>query len=369
MSFYDQYQGRRVLVTGHTGFKGAWLCEWLTMLGAEVFGYALPPEEGSLFTQLELASRIHHQAADIRDLPTLVATVKAVRPDLVFHLAAQALVRASYADPVTTYATNVMGTVNVLEAVRLAGHPCAVIVVTSDKCYENRESGRDYREEDPMGGHDPYSSSKGAAELVVASYRKSFFSQTSAVRVASVRAGNVIGGGDYACDRIVPDCIRALSAGEPVCVRNPAAVRPWQHVLEPLGGYLWLGARLQGAGVSSRAASQFSLSTAFNFGPAAASHRSVRELVEEMLLHWPGEWRDVSQPGALHEASLLHLSAEKARRMLGWEPTWNFEETIAATVDWYRAVAGDAGTARFLCQEQIHHYTLSAKEAAIAWTP
>lgn len=356
-----------MLVTGHTGFKGAWLCEWLTLLGADVFGYALPPEEGALFTQVELAARMHHREADIRDLATLCAAVKSIRPDLIFHLAAQALVRPSYADPVGTYATNVMGTVNLLEAVRLAGHPCAVIVVTSDKCYENRERFQEYREEDPMGGHDPYSSSKGAAELVVASYRKSFFSQTSAVRVASVRAGNVIGGGDYASDRIVPDCIRALTAGRPVRVRNPAATRPWQHVLEPLGGYLWLGARLQGAGAHSTATS--ALNTAFNFGPAAGSHRSVRELVEEMLLHWPGEWQDASQPGALHEASLLHLSADKARRMLGWEPTWNFEETIAATVDWYRAVAADAAAARFLCQEQIHHYTLSAKEAAIAWTP
>jgi CDP-glucose 4,6-dehydratase len=366
MSFSNQYAGRRVLVTGHTGFKGSWLCEWLTLLGADVFGYALPAEEGALFTQIELAARIHHQEADIRDLATLCAVVKSSRPDLIFHLAAQALVRPSYADPVKTYATNIMGTVNLLEAVRLAGHPCAVVVATSDKCYENQERLQEYREEDAMGGHDPYSSSKGAAELVVASYRKSFFSQTSAVRVASVRAGNVIGGGDYASDRIVPDCIRALSAGRPVRVRNPAATRPWQHVLEPLGGYLWLGARLQGEGADSSANS--ALNTAFNFGPAAGSHRSVRELVEEMLLHWPGEWQDASQPSGLHEASLLHLSADKVRRMLGWEPTWNFEETIAATVDWYRAVAADAGAAHFLCHEQIHHYTLSAKEAAIAWT-
>jgi CDP-glucose 4,6-dehydratase len=246
MSFGSIYKGKRVLITGHTGFKGAWLAEWLVALGAEVTGFALPPPSTpSLFDQLGLKTRLRHLEGDVRDLPAVRAALAASQPDFVFHLAAQPLVRLSYSQPVETYATNIMGTVNVLEAVRLAGLPCVVVAITTDKCYENKEWVHSYREEDPMGGYDPYSSSKGAAELVIASYRRSYFSApNSPVKLASARAGNVIGGGDWALDRIVPDCIRALASGTPIPVRNKIATRPWQHVLEPLSGYLWLGACL-----------------------------------------------------------------------------------------------------------------------------
>ena len=249
MAFGNIYRGKRVLVTGHTGFKGSWLCEWLLALGADVTGLALPPPTSpALFDQLGLASRVKDRRGDIRDLATVRAAVEAARPDFVFHLAAQPLVRLSYAQPVETYATNIMGTVHIMEAVRLAGIACTVVVVTTDKCYENHERAHAYREDEPMGGHDPYSSSKGAVELVVSAYRRSYFSAPdSPVRLASARAGNVIGGGDWALDRIVPDCIRSLQRGEAIPVRNRHATRPWQHVLEPLSGYLWLAARLAGA--------------------------------------------------------------------------------------------------------------------------
>ncbi len=246
MLFANAYQGKRVLITGHTGFKGAWMTEWLLSLGAEVTGFSLPPPSTpSLFDQLGLSTRINHIQGDVRDQSAVLAALEQAKPDLVFHLAAQPLVRLSYAQPLETYATNVMGTVNILESIRLLNNKCSVICITTDKCYENKEWIHSYREEDPMGGHDPYSSSKGAAELVIASYRRSYFSSSdSPIKLASARAGNVIGGGDWALDRIVPDCIRALKRGESIPVRNRIATRPWQHVLEPLSGYLWLGACL-----------------------------------------------------------------------------------------------------------------------------
>ncbi len=303
MPFGNIYGGKRVLLTGHTGFKGAWLAEWLLALGAEVTGFALlPPTEPALFDQLGLSARLRHVVGDVRDLAAVRRVVEETKPDFVFHLAAQPLVRLSYDQPVETYATNVMGTVNVLEAVRLAARPCTVVAVTTDKCYENKEWVHSYREEDPMGGHDPYSSSKGAAELVIAAYRRSFFcTQSSApsaqlppIRLASVRAGNVIGGGDWALDRIVPDCIRSLQRGEPVPVRNKIATRPWQHVLEPLSGYLWLGACLANPPLSAfgsqPSAPSSQLASAFNFGPALSSNRTVAELVQEVIKQWPGRW-------------------------------------------------------------------------------
>jgi CDP-glucose 4,6-dehydratase len=250
----------------------------------------------------------------------------------VFHLAAQPLVRQSYAEPLETYATNVMGTVNVLEAVRLAQRPCVVLAITTDKCYENREEVYSYQEEDRLGGHDPYSSSKAAAELVISAYRSSFFSGSSNIRLASVRAGNVLGGGDWALDRIVPDCIRALQAGRAIAVRNRLSTRPWQHVLEPLSGYLLLGAEMHASADDRLDA----LCSAFNFGPDLTSNRSVAELVEEVLKHWPGAWKDETDPSAVHEAGLLNLSSGKALRLLRWRPVWAFEETIARTTQWYR---------------------------------
>ena len=270
---FESYKEKRVFVTGHTGFKGSWLCEMLLAVGAEVYGYALkPPTKPALFNQLKLAKRIKaHVIGDVRDLKALTAAVRAAKPDFIFHLAAQPLVRLSYKEPVETFETNVMGTVNLLEAVRrCAGKQCSVVCITTDKCYENRETARPYREDDPMGGYDPYSCSKGCDELAIASYRRSFFNGAdSPVWLASARAGNVIGGGDWALDRIVPDCMRALDRGEKIAVRNKTSTRPWQHVLEPLAGYLTLGAALAARQDYEKVAG------GFNFGPDPKANRTV----------------------------------------------------------------------------------------------
>ena len=343
----ESYRGKKVLVTGHTGFKGSWLCEWLLALGAEVHGYALePPTRPSLFNQLKLAKRItSHTIGDVRDLDLLVRTMRRVKPDFVFHLAAQPLVRLSYEKPAETFDTNVMGTVNVLEAARRIGcngrtqfgHQISVVCITTDKVYENNEKGRPFRETDPFGGHDPYSASKGACEIVISSYRRSFFgTPDSPVWVASARAGNVIGGGDWAKDRIVPDAMRALAKGEAIPVRNKVSTRPWQHVLEPLGGYLTLGA------VLAKRERFDEVCGGFNFGPDPKANRTVKELVEEMLKWRKGTWVDKSDPHAVHEAGLLNLDIRKARKVLGWKPRWDFEETVKNTVQWYAAVANGA---------------------------
>ena len=370
MSFADTYRGKRVLVTGHTGFKGSWLCEWLLALGADVTGLALPPATTpALFDELWLSGRMKDRRGDIRDLATVRAAVDAARPDFVFHLAAQPLVRLSYAQPVETYATNIMGTVHVLEAVRLAGIRCAVVVVTTDKCYENTERAHAYHEDEPMGGHDPYSSSKGATELVVSAYRRSFFSALdSPVKLASARAGNVFGGGDWALDRIVPDCIRSLQRGEIIPVRNRHATRPWQHVLEPLSGYLWLGAALTDPQVSDLRFQVSDYASAFNFGPTPEATRPVAALVEEVLKHWPGKWEDRTEPKAVHEATLLSLSIEKAARVLGWKPAWDFPTTITHTVEWYRAVSADASVAASHTRWQIAAYEAAARALNLTWT-
>lgn len=362
-AFAQAYRGKRVLLTGHTGFKGAWLAEWLLALGADVTGYSLPPPTNpSLFGQLGLASRLHHLEGDIRDLPKLRQTTESVRPDFVFHLAAQPLVRLSYREPVETYSTNVMGTVNVLEAVRLAGRPCTVVAITTDKCYENREQPHGYREEDAMGGHDPYSSSKGAAELVISAYRRSYFSgPDSVIRLASARSGNVLGGGDWAEDRIVPDCIRALQRGEAIPVRNKVSTRPWQHVLEPLSGYLTLGAQLSAGAPAS------ALASAFNFGPDPTADRTVADLVLEVLKTWPGRWEDKSDPRAVHEAGRLSLNTEKAHQLLGWQPVWAFPDTIAQTVRWYREAADQPASIHALTTGQIAAYTAAAQARGLSW--
>jgi CDP-glucose 4,6-dehydratase len=340
------YSGKRVLVTGHTGFKGAWLCEWLLALGAEVHGVALPPLKPSLFESLDLAARIKHNVLDIRDAAALEAKIGEVRPEFIFHLAAQALVRVSYREPAATFATNVLGTANVLEAVRVSGLACSIVAVTTDKCYENDGAAhggaahggiaRSFKESDPLGGHDPYSASKAAAEIVIASYRDSFFAHGTDVALASARAGNVVGGGDWAGDRLVPDCMRALSAARPIPVRNPAFTRPWQHVLEPLGGYLLLGAKLEEARRKKSAEEIARYAQAFNFGPEPDANRSVRDLVGEVLRHWPGAWEQVPQEKHLAEAPLLSLAIDKAKATLGWAPRWDFSTTVAQTVAWYR---------------------------------
>ena len=362
MPFAEIYRGKRVLITGHTGFKGAWLAEWLLALGAEATGLALPPNTlPSIFDELGLEQRMHHHVGDIRDLAVVRQTVEAAQPDFVFHLAAQPLVRLSYEQPVETYAINVLGTVHLLEAVRLANHPCTVVVVTSDKCYENREWTYGYREEDSMGGYDPYSSSKGAAELAINAYRRSYFSAPdSPIRLASARAGNVIGGGDRAMDRMVPDCIRALQRGESIPVRNKAATRPWQHVLEPLSGYLQLAATIHSASLNS-------LSGAFNFGPALTSNRTVAELVHEVLKHWPGRWEDKGDPKAVHEAKLLNLATDKAFHFLNWRPVWTFEQTVEQTVFWYRQCTAQVTEVPALTSRQIADYTFAAKTQGIPW--
>jgi len=371
MSAFQTYRSRRVLVTGHTGFKGAWLAEWLLQLGAEVTGIALaPPTTPALFDQLRLAGRLTDIRADIRDREAVRAALRDAAPDIVFHLAAQPLVRLSYAEPVETFATNVLGTVHLLDAIRLergaaGARPLAVVVVTSDKCYENREWLYGYRETDPLGGHDPYSASKGCAEIVAAAYRRSFFTpRVAPVALATARAGNVIGGGDWAADRIVPDCVRALAAGEPVRVRNPAATRPWQHVLEPLAGYLSLGARLFENAVlpaAERAEPRRQcFEDAFNFGPATPSNRAVGDLVAEFLRHWPGGRSEVASAAAApHEAGRLCLSADKAFHLLGWQPVWGFDETVAKTAWWYRAAAAGADAAP-LTRAQIADYMRAA---------
>ncbi len=352
------FGGRRVFVTGHTGFKGSWLCEWLLSLGAEVAGYSLAPETSpALFERLGLADRLRHRLADIREPGTLARAIADFAPDCVFHLAAQPIVRLAYERPLETFATNVQGTAHVLEALRALRQPCVAVLVATDKCYENLETDHAYEESDRLGGFDPYSASKAASELVVASYRRSFFADPAKIAVASGRAGNVIGGGDWAADRIVPDAVRALTEGKEIAVRNPASTRPWQHVLEPLSGYLVLGARLLLKRVPE-------LCTAFNFGPAAESTRTVRQLVDEVLTHWPGHWRDASDPNAPHEARLLRLSIEKAARVLNWRPVWTFAECVRHTIEWYRAPADHA---RAITTTQIATYTRRAGDLQLPW--
>ena len=351
------WAGRRVLLTGHTGFKGSWLLLWLQELGAQVWTFALEPESSpNLFRELVTARPAghgwHNQIGDLADLEALKVLVLRAQPEVVFHLAAQPLVRRSYRDPLGTWSTNVMGSLHLLEALKPLQHACAVVMVTTDKVYENREWDYGYRECDRLGGHDPYSASKAGAEIAIASWRSSFCGhgthQTPYLRIATARAGNVIGGGDWATDRIVPDAIRALSLGEPIAVRNPEATRPWQHVIEPLAGYLRLA--------ESLTEDPQPPCEAFNFGPSLASNRPVGDLVATILEHWPGEWLDQRDPTAPHEASLLHLQIDKARQRLGWRPRWDYATTLARTVGWYRS-HHHGTTALECCLADLNTYT------------
>ena len=319
-----------MFVTGHTGFKGAWLCLWLTDLGAEVTGFALPPPtRPSLFEVARVADRVRHVLGDIRDPEAVRSAVADARPDIVIHMAAQSLVRESYAAPTETWDVNVMGTIHVLEALRGAGGARAVVCVTSDKCYENRESGRAYVEEDPMGGHDPYSSSKGAAELAAAAWRRSFLAGQG-VGVATARAGNVIGGGDWAKDRLVPDLLDGFAQGRRPRVRFPDAVRPWQHVLEPLDGYLRLAEALFNGSPGA--------AEGWNFGPDEADARPVRWIADRLARLWGhGAGWDVTGEPQPHEAQMLRLDCAKARDRLGWTPTWGLDAALERTVAWRRA--------------------------------
>jgi CDP-glucose 4,6-dehydratase len=342
------WRGRKVLVTGHTGFKGAWLVAWLDRLGADVTGFALePPTRPSLFESARLRERCTDRRGDVRDLDAVTAAVASAKPEVVLHLAAQPLVRASYQEPVATFATNVQGTVHVLEAVRKVGGVRAVVVVTSDKCYENRETGEAYREDDAMGGHDPYSASKGCAELATAAYRRSFFAGGPAL--ASVRAGNVIGGGDWAADRLLPDLLQAFAAGRPALVRNPVAVRPWQHVLDPLCGYLLLAERLVRDGGD--------FARAWNFGPDPRGAVPVGVLATQMARLWGDGQLDVAPvPHGPHEAQLLHLDPTRARTDLRWQPRLDLDTALAWTVAWHKAWVADPAAARTITQEQIAAY-------------
>lgn len=357
-SCFDQ---ATVLITGNTGFKGSWLSIWLMHLGARVVGLSSNiPTDPSHYVTAGLERRIEHVWGDIRDLKTCRDVMTHHRPDFVFHLAAQPLVRHSYLEPHETFVTNTMGTLNMLEAMRVCRHRCVGVFITSDKCYDNVEQVWGYRENDRLGGRDPYSGSKGAAELVIRSYIASFFNRDSLISVAVGRAGNVIGGGDWAVDRIIPDAIRSWSRGAVLTIRNPKATRPWQHVLEPLSGYLTLASRLT--------TDPEMIGEAFNFGPAADQNHSVQELLEEMRRHWPGgAWQDVSDPGAVHEAGLLKLCCDKALHQLGWQPLLRFPETVAMTAHWYRSFHEGNRNMWELTRSQIELYQEQDRQRGRIW--
>jgi len=350
----DFWRGKRVFLTGHTGFKGSWLSLWLQSLGAAVHGLALvPPTTPNLFTVAQVAAGMaSHTVGDIRDLATVQKAMQAAQPDIVIHMAAQPLVRLSYAEPVETYATNVMGTVHVLESARRTPSVKAIVVVTTDKCYENKEWAWGYREDEPMGGHDPYSNSKGCAELVASAYRSSFL-QSQGIAVATARAGNVIGGGDWAADRLVPDILRAFEQNQPVTIRNPHATRPWQHVLEPLSGYLTLAEHLTTQGQA--------FAEGWNFGPKDDDARPVQWIVEHMVTSW-GHGASWQRDGGTHphEANYLKLDISKAKARLNWQPRWPLATALAHITTWHQAwLAND--DMKKLCLAQIQKYSLAIK--------
>lgn len=346
------FRDRRVLVTGHTGFKGSWLTVWLKSLGANVSGISLSPAPGylNLFEEANIAEGINSRICDIRDRKSVLQLVKEVNPEFVFHLAAQSLVRESYAAPVETFETNVIGTVNILEALRGIRSLKGVLVVTADKCYENREWHWGYRETDAMGGHDPYSASKGCAELVTASYRRSFYSEENSALIASARAGNVIGGGDWAVDRLIPDLIRGATADKHTLVRYPQATRPWQHVLDALGGYLKLAEKLWSG--------DRSFADAWNFGPTDADIVSVSKVIELAQQAWPAikvKFPNTSEQ-FLHEAALLKLDSSKSRSLLHWSPVWDLTQAVENTISWYCAYDEQRKSTRVLMEEQIEAF-------------
>ena len=367
------WTGKRVLVTGHTGFKGSWLSLWLSELGAQVSGVGLEPDSTpNLYAQLQLERRLrHHWITDVRDPQAIAQLVETCQPQVVFHLAAQPLVRRSYRDPLGTWATNVQGSLHVLEALKLLHHPCAVIMVTTDKVYENQEWDYGYREGDRLGGNDPYSASKAAAELAIASWRSSFCGsghhQIRHLAISTARAGNVIGGGDWSEDRIVPDVIRAAAADQHIEVRNPAATRPWQHVLEPLSGYMILAESIyQKLLILEEDGAEWN---AFNFGPLLDSTRSVTQLIQEIANHWPGKWEQHFVQAGLHEAQRLHLNIDKAYFRLQWQPLWNFSLTVERTVHWYFRVIKEQCQPESCCLSDIAAYTQDMNSKHCATLP
>jgi CDP-glucose 4,6-dehydratase len=355
----DFWRGKRVFLTGHTGFKGSWLALLLQSVGAEVVGFSLPPPtKPSLFTLARVGEDMQSIEGDVRDLEHLGEALRRNRPEIIIHMAAQALVRRSYSDPVGTYATNVMGTVHLLAAAKQVPETRAVVVVTSDKCYENRAEPQAFRESDPMGGVDPYSSSKGCAELATAAFRHSFFNGGTkhSAAIATARAGNVIGGGDWAEDRLIPDLVRATMAGQVVMIRNPQAVRPWQHVLEPISGYLLLVERLWEDGAR--------FADSWNFGPCDDNAKSVRWMVERAAELWGKDliWETDASTHP-YESPYLNLDSTRARTQLGWQPRWDVDRALLATLTWYKEVCLSAQRARPLLLEQVQTYFASAREA------
>jgi len=346
---FKSLKGKRIFLTGHTGFKGTWLTFILTEIGAEVMGYALEPElEYSHFNNLNLRNKIKHIVGDVRDAVKLSETMNSFQPEYVFHLAAQPLVKKSYDSPAETFEVNIMGSVNLLDAIKKCESVRSLVYITSDKCYENIEWIWGYRENDRIGGHDPYSASKGAAEIVFSAYQRSFFASRKTLGAAAVRAGNVIGGGDWAADRIIPDCIRAIEKDMPIQLRNPGATRPWQHVLEPLSGYLLLGAQLYEMPEKYVGA--------WNFGPSTSEVRTVFEVAEKIVAHL-GKGRieitgSINQP---HEANLLQLNCDKAHQLLGWYPRWHVENTLTATAEWYNTFLNN-GNIEEITRKQLHEY-------------
>lgn len=342
------WREKKVYITGHTGFKGSWLSLLLNRLGAEVYGYALsPPTNPSLFEQAEVTKEISSTIADVRNLDNLKKSLTDIQPEIVLHLAAQSLVRESYTDPVTTFETNIMGTVNILEAVRNLQSVKALIVVTSDKCYKNKEQDNGYVETDELGGHDPYSNSKACAELIIDSYQSSFFSSLKNINIASVRAGNVIGGGDWAVDRLIPDLIRSFISHQQTRIRNPSAIRPWQHVLDPLSGYLLLAEKL---------ASTPAFSGAWNFGPNISDAKPVAWIADELTQRWGNDahWT-MDDNEHLKETHTLHLDSSKARNTLGWSPRLHLDQALEWTLDWYKAYSRNESMQSFT-ESQIQHY-------------
>lgn len=350
----DFWSGKKVFLTGHTGFKGSWLSLWLNLLGAEVKGYALePPTDPSLFEEAKVANYVISEIGDIRDLDQLEAAMLTFNPDILIHMAAQPLVRYSYVDPVGTYETNVLGTLKVFESARKCAKLKCIVNITTDKCYENREWVWGYREDEPMGGHDPYSSSKGCAELVSASYRKSFFQQQG-VELATVRAGNVIGGGDWAEDRLIPDILRAFERNEPVAIRNPLSTRPWQHVLEPLSGYLLLAQKLY--------ESPGQYAEGWNFGPNETDAKPVQWILEKMVPMWPSSSWGLDTDSHPHEAGYLKLDISKVKSRLHWHPVWNLEQALQKIVGWHCSWLAGEDMAK-VCFSEISEYMRDMQNA------
>jgi len=352
--FNDIYKGKKVLLTGHTGFKGSWLTLWLKSLGADVLGYSLEPETTpSMFEELNIYGKCKNKFANILDENSLNETFNLFKPEIVFHLAAQPLVRLSYKKPKLTYETNVLGTLNVLEAARRHNSVKAFVNVTTDKCYENKETHRGYKEDDPMGGYDMYSSSKGCVEIMSSSFRRSFLRDENSMALATARAGNVIGGGDWALDRLIPDCVRSINEGIDIEIRNPVAVRPWQHVLEPLSGYLLLGQKLLEEGKK--------YADGFNFGPEEDSVLTVAEVSKTVCEYWGSGNVKVGEKSPLHEAGLLMLNIDKAKNVLGWTPSLTAKEAVKNTVDWYKHFYNNDTDMYNFTMEQIKNYEENIK--------